>query len=203
MALAAGHHNLDGGDATEIKQTAEMCQALARAVGQRGANVRVVTPNGGFGTFPGRVFDVGAKVVEWDRAGWACDLFLELHTQGAPDPRERGVFAIFPHAGSDTDIDARDELGPLLAEAIGRATGLPGGHHGILDEQQTAVGLEGYRLGVFKATEPIKEHCTRLILEVGAHTSPEDMAIIKSLGFYSRAASAAGEAIVAWANAQT
>lgn len=201
--LAAGHHNQNGGDATEKAQTAEMCHALRVALTLRGATVRVVTPNGGYGIFSGTVYDVGARVVEWDRLGWRCDLFLETHTQGSPDPRERGAFFIYPdNQAGDVDTEVRDDLGPMLAEAIRAATGLPAGHHGILSEQQTQVGIDGDRLGIFVATESIKAHCTRIIAEVGAHTSPEDMAIIGVRGFYEQAAGAMADAIAAWANAR-
>jgi N-acetylmuramoyl-L-alanine amidase len=151
----------------------------------------VITPGQGLGTFPGGLQDAARTVVEWARAGWAADVFIELHTNAGA----RGVFCVYPQWGDDVDAMVRDELGPEIARRISVAAGLPLWDSGVMGERSTAVGAGGSRLGVFNATASIRS-CRRLIVECGAHTDPRDLAIIQSPGFFERAAGAIAEALL-------
>ena len=190
IALAAGHKNSSGGDAFEQSQTGPLCAAVAQHCRALGMDVRVVQPDDGRGMFPGGLDAVGRRVVEWAEAGWVPDVFLEVHTEGGGST---GAFAIWPDWGDDVDIDVRDELGPLVANAVALGTGLRVRGDGTMSEKQTGVGAQGSRLGIFRTTEPIKGTTTRLIVEYGAHDKEPDLSIAKGPGF----AEACGEATAA------
>ena len=194
VALAAGHHNTDGGNAVEIELTGKLTKAYAEAFRALGADVRVVTPDDGLGMFPGGLQDAARKVVEWAQQGWVADLFLESHTEAGP----RGVFGIYPDWGNDVDVDARDRVIPAMVRAISQVSGIPirriGDREGVMSEKQTAVGARGYRLGIFLVTVPLRATTTRLIIEHGAHTQPEDLAILRQPGMIERIAQAGARA---------
>lgn len=194
IALAAGHHNRDGGNDLEYAQTGKLCRAVAAACRDLGLDVRVFTPGDGLGTRSDGIWDLAREVVAAARAGWKPDIFLETHTEGA-GPAARGVFAIYPDWGDDVDVDVRDRLGPRAARAIAAATGLPLRGDGVMSERETGVGLGGHRLGIFGQTVAIKATCTRLIIEYGSHDAPADLSIIDAPGFYTRAGRATARAV--------
>lgn len=197
IALAAGHHNRDGGNALEYAQTGKLCQAVAAACRDLGLDVRVFTPGDGLGTRPDGIWDLAREIVATARAGWPPDIFLETHTEGAGSAA-RGVFAIYPDWGDDVDVDVRDRLGPLVTRRIAAATGLPVRGDGTMSERDTAVGRSGFRLGVFGQTAAIKATATRLIIEYGSHDSPADLAPIDAPGFYARAGRATAAAFASF-----
>lgn len=191
IALAAGHHNMSSGNPVEIELVGPITREIARACRARYLDVRVVTPDEGLGVFHGRLSDVARRVVDWDRAGWPVDLFLEVHAEGNQGGNgSRGCFVIYPDTDDDVDIRVRDELGPALIHRLSAATGIPLRGDGLMSERETAVGARGRRLGVLRSTLPIRAHCTRLLVEVGATTSPLDLAIMQRPDFAARAAEA-------------
>lgn len=202
VALSAGHHNTSGGNATEITQTGPLTAAIAAACRSAGFDVRVVQPHDGMGSYPGSLSDVAQVVVDWDRAGWTVDLFLEAHTEGAGGTR--GAFSIFPDWPPDVDVDVRDTIGPDIVTRLNASTGMPvrnlrpPGRPGAMSERQTGVGAEGHRLGIFRITEPLRDHTTRLIVEFGAHDNTQDMAIFNAPGFLNHAGAAVAESIAAF-----
>lgn len=179
IALAAGHHNNDGGNTTEYKLVGPITKAYADEFRRQGCDVRVVTPDDGLGFFDGGLQGVAQVVVDWANAGWVADLFLECHTEGVANENVRGVFAIYPDWGDDVDADVRDTLGPAISNAISAATGIPVRGSGTMSEKSTGVGIGGSRLGVFLRTAPIRATTTRLIVEHGSHSSPDDLAILR------------------------
>jgi hypothetical protein len=197
IALSAGHHNTSGGNALEIEQVGPLTKAIAVACRAAGFDVRVITPDEGLGHFPGTLSQAAAKVVEWARAGWVADIFLEVHTEGA-GRTVRGAFAIYPDWGDDVDTDVRDRLGPDLVRRLTQATGLPKRGNGLMSEKNTYVGSQGHRLGVFGATEPVKATTTRLIVEFGSHDNPDDLAIFNRPTFNGDAATAVTKAFAAF-----
>jgi hypothetical protein len=196
IALSAGHHNSDGGSQVEYAITGPLCHFYAMAFRELGCDVRVITPNDGLGQFPGGLQDVAAKVVEWSNAGWTADLYLETHTQGLGDNSVRGAFAIYPDWGSDTDMAVKNGLGLKMVKAISIATGIPVWSSGIMSEKSTGVGISGFRLGIFLRTAPVASNTTRLIIEHGAHTNPQDLAILQSPEMQQRIANASSKAAV-------
>jgi N-acetylmuramoyl-L-alanine amidase len=198
IALAAGHHNSDGGSQVEADITGPLCHFYATAFRELGCDVRVITPNDGLGQYPGGLQDVAQKVVDWANTGWQADLFLECHTQGVGDTSVRGAFAIYPDWGSDVDKTVRDDLGPLIVKAISAATGIPVWSRGTMSEKATGVGISGYRLGIFLRTAPIASKTTRLIVEHGAHTNPQDLTLLQNPTIQQRIAKAAAGAILSY-----
>jgi hypothetical protein len=193
VALSAGHHNTSGGNATEIKQTGPLTVAIAKACRARGMDVRVIQSDDGMGNFPGSLSAAAAQVVEWDRSGWTVDVFLENHTEGSSGTR--GAFAIYPDWSPDIDGDVRDVIGPAIVKRLQASTGMPirriGAAVGVMSERQTGVGAQGDRLGVFRVTESLRDHTTRMIVEFGAHDNNADLAIFNAPGFLD----AAGRAV--------
>jgi N-acetylmuramoyl-L-alanine amidase len=195
IALAAGHHNTNGGSPVEASITGPLCQAYAQAFRQAGCDVRVITPNDGLGQFPGGLDEVAQKVVNWSKTGWTADIFLETHTEGVADPSVRGVFTIYPDWGNDLDIVVKNDLGTRIAEAISVVSGIPVRSNGLMSEKSTGVGISGFRLGIFRVTAPVAFETTRLIVEHGAHSSPADLAILRSPGMLDKIAGAAVKTI--------
>lgn len=202
IALAAGHHNTTGGNAYEYDTTGLLTPRIATALRAVGCDVRVITPDGpdadsdpGDGEFPGALDTAAATAVAWARAGWVPDAYLEVHTEGVNDPGVRGVFGIYPDWGGDLDTDARDKLIPLVVDKVCKAVGFPKRGDGTMSEKRTGVGLDGYRLGVFRVTEPIKADCTRIIVEYGAHSNPVEAKAQRTEAFLSGAARATAEAV--------
>lgn len=197
IALASGHHNSSGGDAIEKEQTGPLCAAVAKHCRALGMDVRAVQPNDGMGFIAGSLDVVGNTVVKWADSGWVPDIFLECHTEGGGGT---GVFAIYPDWGTDVDTDVQKKLGPLVSKAVALATGLKlgAGGDGVMSEQQTGVGGDGFRLGIFRTTAPIAADTTRLIIEYGAHDKQPDLAIAKAPGFAEKCGKATAAAFAAF-----
>lgn len=198
LALSSGHHNTDGGDPFEVSQTGELCAAMAKRARELGIDVRVVQPDDGRGMVPYGLQPVAQKVVDWSNAGWTPDYYFETHTEGGGGT---GVFVIYPDWSGDVDTDTRDVLGPAIARAVAKATGLGlgAGGDGVMSERYTGVGAGGSRLGVFLRSAPLAASTTRGIIEFGAHDKQPDVSIQKSAGFFAKAGAAAAEAIAAHA----
>lgn len=201
IAIAAGHHNTDGGNSFEQQQTGELAEAVARHCRRLGFDVAVLTPDGpdadtdrGDGQFPGGLWDVALAAAALVPPP---AIFLECHTEGGGTT---GVFAIYPDWGTDVDTDVRDTLGPLASKKIAAATGLAlrragkDGKPGVCSEKETGVGLSGSRLGIFNKSAAIAATSTRLIIEYGAHDKEPDLAIVKLPSFYDAAGKATAEA---------
>lgn len=186
LALSAGHHNLNGGNHEEIKLVGPITKAIAQHARALGIDTRVITPDDGLGTFDGGLWDVASTVFTWAKTkpAWVADLFLEIHAEhNAGGDAGRGCFTIYPDWGKDVDVLVRDQIGPGLARAIAETVGIPPRNRGVMSEKQTDVAIRHKaRLGIFKATTGLpKTH--RAILEVGAHSSPKDRAIMNAPGF--------------------
>lgn len=175
VALSYGHNNTDGGNERERAQTPVIGAAVRDACRALGMEVRVVQDERGNGL---SLDDVAQTVVDWDRAGWPVDLYLEVHSEGAGGAQ--GVFGIYPDWDGDYDGDAerisRDAAVRISAAVDG--LGVRGG--GAMSEKSTYVGSQGYRLGIFRVTTPIKDHATRLILEYGAHDDDAEYQAVMS-----------------------
>jgi N-acetylmuramoyl-L-alanine amidase len=203
IALAAGHHNSDGGSPLEASITGPLCEAYYTAFKAAGVDVRVITPDGpdadtipGDGMYPGGLQDVAQQVVNMSNQGWTADLFLECHTQGLANTGVRGCFAIYPDWGGDLDLTVKNSLGKRIVQAISAASGIPVYEDGLMSEKSTGVGISGYRLGIFLRTAPVAAKTTRLIVEHGAHTNKQDLAILQSPGMLDKIASAGAKAII-------
>lgn len=194
VAISAGHHNTDGGDAFEVRQTGPLAKAVGDACKALGMGVVYLTGNEGMAMEP-----VGLQAVARKLNGInpRPAIYLETHTEGGGGT---GVFAIYPDAPGDVDTDVRDNLGPAVARKVAAATGLGIGGYGkgVISEKQTGVGGQGFRLGIFGATEPSKADVTRLIIEYGAHDKEPDLTIVQRPGFYAAAGKATAEAFAAF-----
>jgi hypothetical protein len=168
LALSYGLINTSGGDALEKEQTPLIGTAVRDACRARGLEVRVVQDERGAGL---SLDGVAQTVVDWHQAGWPVDLYLEVHTEGGG---RGGVFGIYPDWDGDYDADAeriaRDAATRISAAVPG--LGVRGG--GAMSERNTGVGGQGFRLGIFRVTEPLKATSTRLIIEYGAHDIDSD-----------------------------
>ena len=197
VALSAGHHNETGGNQVEKDLVGPITQALAQQLRQRGADVRVITPGDGLGHFDGELGAVAQTVVDWAAEGWVAQIFLEVHAEdnGRGDAG-RGCFTIFPDFDGDSDQVVRKTLGPALAQAISQATGIPVRGTGVLSERKTHVYADlGARLGIFNVTKSLRAKCRRMIVEVGAYSSPTDLRIMRGRNFAAKTGTAMAKVI--------
>lgn len=202
VQVTAGHHNTSGGNGEETITTGIMTPLILEELRKRGVDADTVTPNGGRGMYPGSLTAVALEVVRRANAQGMFQIFLEDHTEGVDDESVAGVFAIYPDDPTgrtdDLDTDVRDILGPMVTRRIAQRTGMGIRGNGLMSERRTSVGNDGDRLGIFKATEGIRGACTRLIIEMGAHTNPADFKRHRDPAWQRNCAIAIAESFVAF-----
>jgi N-acetylmuramoyl-L-alanine amidase len=181
----------------EIELVGPITKALAQHCERNGFDVRVVTPKQGLGTFPGGLRAVAQTVVDWAEQGWTADIFLEVHAENNGNGDiGRGCFTIFPGVDGDTDAIVRDKLGPMISQSIREATGIPLRGNGVLSERKTHVfTAHNARLGIFQVTAPLRARCRRMIVEVGAYSSPADLKIMRRSDFADKTGQAIAGAL--------
>ncbi len=191
IVIAAGHHNSSGGNPREIQLTGPLTKEYLRMGRQLGHDMLTYTPNDGLGDYDGPLDTGASQTLIYDRQK-PVDCYMEVHFQGLTEGSDggRGHFCIHPDWGDDVDTDVRDLFGPNWSREFNLRTGMPIWTDGVMSEKQTGVGLQGFRLGVFRVTEPLKDHTTRMIIEHGSHTSPADRRIIMQPDFNTKAAQA-------------
>lgn len=198
ILMCAGHENLaPGGHPVERSLTRAITPMVALHCIARGANASVVTPNPD-GTITISLEGRANKVLAINEQT-QVDIFLEIHAEhNSAGDAGRGCFVVFPDSPeqNDTDVHVRDTLGPRIARAIRDMTSIPLRGNGTLSEKKTAVGLGGGRLAVFRITRPIRATCRRLIVEVGAFSSPADLAILQQPQTPDRMGRAIAQALV-------
>lgn len=209
IAVSAGHHNQDGGNPYEIRQTAELAEQVYVQGKRAGFDIVALTDDGpdsddlpGDAMMPMGLQAIASKV---NALRPLPVLFLELHTEGGGGT---GVFGIYPDKAGDTDTDVRDTLAPLMARKVAARTGLgvrapgwldPRRGPGVMSERETGVGSNADdRLGVFYATAPVRADVSRMILEVGAHDKEPDLSISKRPDFAANAAAGVIDALRVW-----
>jgi hypothetical protein len=191
IVIAAGHHNTSGGHPREVQLTGPLTKEYLRVGRSLGHDMLTYTPNDGLGNYDGPLDTGASQVLVYDKQK-PVDCYMEVHFQGLTEGSNagRGHFCIHPDWGDDVDVEVRDEFGPNWSREFNLRTGMPIWTDGVMSEKQTGVGLQGFRLGVFRVTEPVKDHTTRMIIEHGSHTSPADLAIIMGPNFNTQAAQA-------------
>jgi len=155
---------------------------------------------------------VSQKAAQWLARQPGDCILLDLHYEGSP---ARGCFAIIPDVtGLRTAVttfqDPADtwennvldrQLARSLVDGIVNRTGLPLRQGirepGLMDESQTGVGGQGWRLATFAYTSPYRAKAVRLVVEHGNHTHPQDAAIIARSDFSDLCAAAAVNAVLA------
>ncbi len=200
VILNPGHRNTTGGDPEEAAFTPKLATAYLNTF--LGAGVDTVN----LGDTDGSLDAVCRRINQIIETTKGPCLFLDLHLEGSPVP---GVFAIVPDISglitnapiqqnsADTwSNNTRDrQLGRAIAQNIARATGLTlreGVRElGLMDEHETGVGGDGYRLAVFAYTSPYAARVVRLVIEHGNHTVEPDRSIIFADGFAQKCADAA------------
>jgi len=151
-------------------------------------------------------------------AAWAArtpgqKVLLDLHFGGEP---VGGCFVIVPdvtglssaapgwYNAADTwdnntlDRELAREIVDRMAVATGMAIRTVGvRERGIMDESQTGVGIDGWRLATFAYTAPYQASTVRLVVEHGNlnPNAPNQRAQILAPGFFDKCARAAANAI--------
>ena len=207
LALGAGHRHTLGeqGNPFERDLNGRKVHAIMEAWrnserAQKWLDIRSYTPDDGLGLFPGYLNQAPASLVN---SGWRPDVMCELHSEGVRDTSVQGGFVIYPDWGDDVDADVR-ELGAYFPRALRDATGIGirwSSFEGRMSEHRTGVGIEGFRLGVFRDTAWARGFCTRLIFEQGAHSNPHDRALMTRTGFLEKQAGAFLSALLEFATA--
>lgn len=216
IAIGTGHANNSGGNSFETainkKVTNEVIKLLRRS---RGFDVRCYTPNDGLGHFPASLDRAAATVKEWWQAGWQADILHEVHQEGIPNNSSiRGGFFIYPDSkglsgrkagGEDFDRDvyeAAGEMAKILVRAYGGVTRYNPSRG--MSEQETGVGGQGYRLGLFGAWSEsyLMENTCRFISEGATYTNPTDLAMMQRPDFPAKQARGIVEAYAYLAKAK-
>jgi hypothetical protein len=204
VILNPGHRNTTGGNAEEQAFTPKLADAYFRAFSAAGyETVNLGDTNGGLDEACRRM------AAQIKSAPGLCVL-LDLHLEGSSAP---GVFSIVPDitgliTGAPVLQDPNDtwennskdrELAAAISGNISNATGLKLRtgirQPGIMDESETGVGAEGFRLATFAYTSPYRLKATRLVVEHGNHIVQPDKSIIFAPGFPEKCAAAAVAAV--------
>lgn len=203
IILNPGHRNTSGGNPDEAAFTPQLASAYFDAFSAAGyETVNLGDTSGGLDETCRRMASQIAS------APGECVL-LDLHLEGGGPP---GAFAIIPDvAGLRTNApvpqdpadtwenNSRDRtLGNEIVTGIVNATGLTKRQArlpGLMDESQTGVGGQGYRLATFAYTSPYRAKAVRLVVEHGCHTTEPDRSIIFAPGFAQKCALAAVYAV--------
>jgi hypothetical protein len=201
IVMRAGHRDAGGGNAKEQEQTGELCYHAAQELRRRNRfDVTVITPGDGRGMYAGDYNAAAREVVALDSRK-RVNMYVSWHTEGnSAGDAGRGAFVVVPDwpAAGDVETAGRTRFAPDFMRRLNAATGLPirtSSEWGVMSERRTGVGLSGYRLGEFAYTAPIKDHCTRVLPEMGSHSSPADLRITDAPGFYPAAAVAFADAV--------
>lgn len=177
--LSAGHRNEDrGGAKSEINWTYPSCLAIKDAIEQRGGRAWIIQEEDG-DTDPTFCHGRGLQ-----NAAWLCtelaktvggvDAYISSHYNGGASP---GFHAIFPDARSGVDVKGNNSLDVTLCRTIRdkvKATNTvkmlawTRDSPGVMSEQETGVGAQGYRLGEFVGTLPFRDTTARVITEASS-----------------------------------
>lgn len=212
--ISAGHRNLSGGNAEEAKRTPSLARAYYSALEASGHIAHYVQNEDGDSRADwteGTLDLVGRKTVEIaNRYPKDMNLLcLEAHYEGGGPS---GVFSIVPNGAGlrtgastgDHSIDTweantKDRQTALaISTGIAELTGLPMRYcreKGVMDEHETGVGGDGFRLGYFAWTTPVRIRAVRLVVEHGDIT--RDRSVIDRADFVVKAAQGALKGIEA------
>jgi hypothetical protein len=215
VLLIAGHRSYgDAGNPVEKNMTDDLARAYKTALTAAGYTVTWLQEADGDGDpddTVGGLDTVSAKAGAWC-AKQANGVLLDLHFEGTA-PSVRGCFAIIPdvtglRTGAPVAQNPNDtwnanfldrDLGGEIVQNLHEMTGLPLRtgirEPGLMDESQTGVGGQGYRLATFAYTSPYRATVVRLVVEHGAHTNAQDRAIITAPGFFAKCGTAAVAAL--------
>lgn len=205
VLLTAGHRNTSGGDPAEAARTPTIARAYAQAFKNAGHTVWYLQDNPD-SWYPGSLAGVAAEVVRAsNRFGGDNQIALDIHIEGAGPNGPTGCFSIVPngpglipaiegdHANDSWDANVKDRAAAhAISAGISAQTGLAQRtcrEKGVMDEHETGVGGDGYRLGMFGNTVAIKDRCVRLVVEHG--NLQREASIIDRVDFAAKAAAGA------------
>lgn len=202
--LSAGHRNTDrGGAYREIEWTYPQCVLIRDEIERRGGKAWIIQEEDGDAdpTFcVGRGLQNAARLcVDLANVVGGVDAYLSIHYEGVSNTNVRGAFGIFPDAFSGADVGANNPLDKQMIRNIvtrmASQAGMPKRtgwvvEPGLMSEQQTGVGGDGFRLGEFVGTIGFRETTARTVFEFGAITNPSDAAMLWNDAWRKQAAAA-------------
>lgn len=211
VLLVSGHRNTSGGHPEETARTPALASAYIEALKTAGIwreHLQAIDDDGDPDDTLGSLALVANLSREWierQRLGARVPIMLDLHFESGGSG---GVFAIVSDAPGDSwesntwDVLLARNIVSGIHESTGLAIRAAGVREpGVMSEQQTGVGSQGYRLGMFALTAGTRAYALRLVVEHGAIDRDPDRAIIRSGQFSDRAASGAVAGIVRFAEA--
>lgn len=177
--LSAGHRNENrGGARGEIDWTYGSVVALKAEIEARGGQAWIVQEHDGDSddTFcRGRGLQNAARrCVELANEFGPFDAYISSHYNGGGSP---GFHAIFPDAHNGIDVKRNNPLDLRLCRKMRdrvkstntvNCIAWTADSAGVMSEQETGVGAQGYRLGEFVGTLGFREHTARVIIEAGS-----------------------------------
>jgi N-acetylmuramoyl-L-alanine amidase len=216
ILLIAGHRNATGGNEFERSLTDDLARAyrdVLRPAGYAVTWLQEADTDADPDDTVGGLDSVSNQARLWCAKTAGPKVVLDLHSEGTA-PSVRGGFAIVPDVtglrtgapvqqlASDTwESNVLDrKLARALIDRFSAATGIPIRQSGvrepgIMDESQTGVGGDGWRLATFAYTSPHAGDTVRLVVEHGAHSNAQDNAIQRRPDFPAKCATAALEAL--------
>jgi hypothetical protein len=209
VLIGAGHRNLERGNSFEMELNGRKTRAILDLFDARGGkqalgfDLRCYTPDRGLGMSPLHLNQV--PPTGFRDPAWLVDLMVEIHSEGA-GPTVRGAFVINPDWGADVDVDVI-KYGRVFSDAL--HANVPNiavrtiNSYGVMSEKRTGVGLQGYRLGVFRDTAQFAERTSRMIFEQGSHDHPTEHAAMIDPGFLAKQADAFLYGCAAWFDLQS
>lgn len=203
ILLVAGHNSVgDGGNPVERALTPNLARAYLAAFKTAGYPVSWINPTLYPGGLDGLALACGKALANRDDD---LSIMLDLHFNGS----RSGVHAIAANNRKATggqlstayvqgrvaeDVVDYNTLDVTIAKRIAASiSAIPGmtlwGSDGLMREDQTGVGLKGYRLAMMAATAPSREKAVRITVE---HGGTDDAS---RPNFYANCARAAVDAV--------
>lgn len=167
--ISMGHRNTDrGGAYREYDWTPGAARALRDAIKARGGQAWIIQEERGNGNFYNGGLQAAARAcVDLARSLGPFDAYISMHYDSSP-----GFHAIYPNGANDTK--AMNPLDVRLCEAMAKRVAATKtvrmktwtAHAvGVMDEKETYVGSQGYRLGEFVGTLGFRDTTARVITE--------------------------------------
>lgn len=203
VLIVAGHRNLSGGNPAEAEKTDDLARAYLAEFRKRGVRAEWWQQIDGDGDPDDSLSYLGNVALgcsDWLARQPGGGIMLDLHFEGGGQP---GIFCVYPDWPGDINPVDQHWAG-VISKAIATATGLKTRTSGVtapgaMSEQQTGVGGNGYRLGMFGLTAAQRVNSIRLVIEHGSLDKDPDASVIAraGIGWYAETCARAAVAAIA------
>ena len=207
VLIVAGHRNLSGGNPAEAEKTDDLARAYLAEFRRKGIRAEWWQQIDGDSDPDDSLSYLGSVALgcnDWLARQPKGGIMLDLHFEGGGQP---GIFTVYPDWPGDINpVD--EEWARRISASIAREVGLSVRTSGVtspgaMSEQQTGVGGQGFRLGMFGLTAAQRVNSIRLVIENGSLDKQPDAGVIARLGIAAYAEKCARAAVAAIVEAQS